>query len=105
MLRSFSMLTWTALLLLVAGATDVFAQRPPYDVFPAAEPPYYRVRYEAGVKPGELVYPVNFYHLDSQGGGDAARRHRASTWVRRRFVQVGTDGGLRPALASAGAET
>ena len=60
MLRSFALLLWAALLVLVAGATDLFAQRPPYDVFPPAEPPYYRVRYEAGAKPGELVYPVNF---------------------------------------------
>ena len=36
------------------------AQQPPYDVFPPAEPPYYRVRYEASAKPGELVFPVNY---------------------------------------------
>jgi len=36
------------------------AQQAPYDVYPDAEPPYYRVRYEASDKPGELVYPVNF---------------------------------------------
>lgn len=36
------------------------AQKAPYDVFPSAEPPYYRVRYEASTKPGELVYPVNY---------------------------------------------
>lgn len=47
-------------LLLVFGATDLHAQKPPYDVFPPAEPPYYRVRYEASNKPGELVYPVNY---------------------------------------------
>lgn len=39
---------------------EVAAQQPPYDTYPAAEPPYYRVRYEAGTKPGELVYPVNY---------------------------------------------
>lgn len=50
---------WTAFLLL-ACATDLFAQRPPYDVFPPADPPYYRVRYEAGTRQGELVYPVNY---------------------------------------------
>ncbi|MEO8497172.1 MAG: fibronectin type III domain-containing protein [Planctomycetota bacterium] len=38
----------------------VFAQQPPYDVFPLADPPYYRVRYEASTEPGELVYPVNY---------------------------------------------
>jgi pimeloyl-ACP methyl ester carboxylesterase len=29
-------------------------------VFPPAEPPYFRVRYEASTKPGELIYPVNY---------------------------------------------
>ena len=37
-----------------------FAQKPPYDVFPPADPPYYRVRYEASTRPGELVYAVNY---------------------------------------------
>src|SRR3984957_12177745 len=60
MIRSSPLLTWTSPLLLVACATDLFAQRPPYDVFPPADPPYYRVRYEAGARPGELVYPVNY---------------------------------------------
>jgi pimeloyl-ACP methyl ester carboxylesterase len=36
------------------------AQKAPYDVFPPAEAPYYRVRYEASTNPGELVYPVNY---------------------------------------------
>ena len=31
-----------------------------YDVFPEAAPPYYRVQYEASVKPGELIFPVNY---------------------------------------------
>jgi hypothetical protein len=46
----------------VAGsfASDLFAQKPPYDVFPPAEAPYYRVRYEASDKKGELPYAVNF---------------------------------------------
>jgi poly(3-hydroxybutyrate) depolymerase len=47
-----------ALAMLAEGAVAV-AQVPPYDVFPAAVPPYYRVRYDAGTQPGELVYPVN----------------------------------------------
>jgi pimeloyl-ACP methyl ester carboxylesterase len=38
----------------------IFAQRPPYDVFPAADPPYYRVRYEASEKAGELPFSVNY---------------------------------------------
>jgi pimeloyl-ACP methyl ester carboxylesterase len=48
------------LLFLLGLTTSLFAQLPPYDVFPAAEPPYYRVRYEASSQPGELAYPVNY---------------------------------------------
>jgi hypothetical protein len=47
----------TALVLL---STTLLAQQPPYDVFPPAETPYYRVRYEASTTPGELSYPVNY---------------------------------------------
>jgi hypothetical protein len=36
------------------------AQQPPYDVFPPADPPYYRVRYETSTSPGELIFPVNY---------------------------------------------
>lgn len=36
------------------------AQQPPYDVFPPAGPPYYRVRYEASKEPGELIFPVSY---------------------------------------------
>jgi pimeloyl-ACP methyl ester carboxylesterase len=46
--------------LLVAGLSDLHAQNPPYDVFPTADPPHYRVRYDASNKPGELIYPVNY---------------------------------------------
>jgi hypothetical protein len=46
--------------LLAAGVTDLHAQKPPYDVFPPADPPYYRVRYEASTKPGELTFAVNY---------------------------------------------
>jgi len=45
---------------LFALVTVAIAQSPPYDVFPAAEPPYYRVRYEASEQPGELIFPVNY---------------------------------------------
>ena len=48
----------SALILLIA--TSLHAQKAPYDVFPSAEPPYYRVRYEASTKPGELIFPVNY---------------------------------------------
>jgi hypothetical protein len=40
--------------------TSLAAQQPPYDVFPSADPPYYRVRYEASTEPGDLIYPVNY---------------------------------------------
>lgn len=45
---------------LVALTSVASAQHPPYDVFPPADPPYYRVRYEASTQPGELIYPVNY---------------------------------------------
>ncbi|WP_395745092.1 hypothetical protein [Prosthecobacter sp.] len=50
----------TLALCLLALATSLSAQQPPYDVFPPAEAPYYRVRYEASAKPGELIFPVNY---------------------------------------------
>lgn len=43
----------------VALAGSLLAQQAPYDVFPPAEPPYFRVRYEASTQPGELLFPVN----------------------------------------------
>jgi hypothetical protein len=47
--------------LIAAGcAHGARAQMPPYDSFPPAEPPYYRVRYEASTLPGGLAYPVNY---------------------------------------------
>ncbi|MBT4864478.1 MAG: hypothetical protein HON53_05065, partial [Planctomycetaceae bacterium] len=36
------------------------AQQAPYDVFPSADAPYYRVRYEASTQPGELTIAVNY---------------------------------------------
>ncbi len=50
----------TAVLLFLSFATSLSAQKAPYDVFPPAEAPYYRVRYEASAKPGELIFPVNY---------------------------------------------
>jgi pimeloyl-ACP methyl ester carboxylesterase len=47
-------------LLLPLLPVALFAQNPPYDVFPEAAPPYYRVRYEASTKPGELIFPVKY---------------------------------------------
>ena len=51
-------LSFTLMFCLISGT--VFAQQPPYDVFPAAAAPYYRVRYEASTEPGGLIYPVNY---------------------------------------------
>lgn len=36
------------------------AAQPPYDTPPAAEPPYFRVRYEASTQAGELPYAVSY---------------------------------------------
>jgi len=48
------------ILLFLTLAVSVSAQVAPYDNPLPVEPPYYRVRYEASTKPGELVYPVNY---------------------------------------------
>lgn len=48
-----------SLALVVLLPAAAFAQVAPYDVFPAAEPPYYRVRYEANAT-GKLIFPVNY---------------------------------------------
>ncbi|MEZ6068599.1 MAG: hypothetical protein R3B90_23450 [Planctomycetaceae bacterium] len=47
-------LLWTCCVVPALG------QQPPYDRFPAAEAPYYRVRYEASTEAGGLIYPVNY---------------------------------------------
>ncbi|MSU51205.1 MAG: hypothetical protein EXS37_19305 [Opitutus sp.] len=47
-------------LLLLALTTSLPAQPSPYEVFPDAAPPYYRVRYEASAKLGELAYAANY---------------------------------------------
>ena len=60
MTRSATKCCWFLCLFLVAGVTELQAQKPPYDVFPPAEAPYYRVRYEASDKPGDLTFPVNY---------------------------------------------
>ncbi|MEM7602250.1 MAG: hypothetical protein AAF357_12645 [Verrucomicrobiota bacterium] len=36
------------------------AQEPPYDVYPEAEPPYHRIRYEGSQKEGELRFSVKY---------------------------------------------
>ncbi|MEM8667313.1 MAG: hypothetical protein AAGG48_07345 [Planctomycetota bacterium] len=40
--------------------SSVHAQKPPYDVFPNAESPYFRVRYEASENSDELIFPVSY---------------------------------------------
>lgn len=44
----------------LGDAQDSYSQDGPYDVVPAAEPPYYRVRYPASSNPGELIYAVKY---------------------------------------------
>jgi len=50
--------TW--FVLLFVASTRIYAQQSPYDVFPEAAPPYYRIRYEASSVKGELSYAVNY---------------------------------------------
>lgn len=59
--RTASVLRLFALAVTFAAATAA-AQKAPYDVFPPAEAPYFRVRYEAPTEPkaGELIFPVNY---------------------------------------------
>jgi len=45
---------------ILAMATTLPAQNAPYDNPPEAKPPYYRVRFEASAKPGELIFPVQY---------------------------------------------
>ena len=53
-------LSLIALVALSCLASVASAQQPPYDKFPDAKPPYYRVRYEASTKPGQLIFPVKY---------------------------------------------
>ncbi len=82
------------LLLLVAPNAALHAQQAPYDVFPPADPPYYRVRYEPSKKTGELIYGVNFTAWIPRRPENPARRDRAPTRLRRGVVQVGAHGGV-----------
>ena len=50
----------TAFALALMHAVAGLAQEPPYDARPQAEPPYYRVRYEAATEPGGLIFPVTY---------------------------------------------
>ena len=46
--------------LLLLAATIAPAQEPPYDNPPDVAPPYYRFRFEASNKAGELISPVQY---------------------------------------------
>lgn len=59
MMRQVNSMACHAAIVLLALPATLFAQQSPYDVFPSADPPYYRVRYEASTQPGELIFPVN----------------------------------------------
>ncbi|MEX1223309.1 MAG: hypothetical protein WEA31_02065, partial [Pirellulales bacterium] len=59
MTQQTSILLRSALLLIAIPALAM-AKPSPYDVFPPAEPPYYRVRYEAATEPGKLTFAVNY---------------------------------------------
>lgn len=60
LIRSTSVSLWAIPFLFIAIAIELAAQQPPYDIFPSADSPYYRVRYEASTRKGELAYPVNY---------------------------------------------
>ncbi len=60
MIRRTNLAACRIAVLLAVLPTTLLAQQPPYDVFLPADPPYYRVRYEASTRPGELLYPVNY---------------------------------------------
>ncbi|WP_201743743.1 hypothetical protein [Roseiconus nitratireducens] len=59
MLLSNRILAFWILVGMVVGSSSA-APSPPYDNPPAIEPPYYRVRYEASERPGELIFPVSY---------------------------------------------
>jgi len=53
-------MTFRFILLTLASPGLLPAQTSPYDTAPPAEPPYYRVRYEASDKPAQLAFPVHY---------------------------------------------
>lgn len=54
------MYKYVFVLLFISATTEAVAQTAPYETFPPAAPPYYRVRYEASPQPGALSFPVNY---------------------------------------------
>lgn len=57
---------WTVIFLMTL-TISILAQKPPFDVRPDADPPYFSVRYEASSAPGELVFPVSYTIWIPQG--------------------------------------
>lgn len=57
---SLSLSRKLTLLVLAACSLAASAQQPPYDQYPDAAPPYFRVRYEASTETGELSFPVKY---------------------------------------------
>ncbi len=53
-------LSYLVAIVLVIQCCSAIAQQIPYDLFPKAEPPHFRVRLEASSEPGQLIFPVNF---------------------------------------------
>ena len=56
---------WRFATVAITLAAASFAQQPPYDVFPPADPPYYRVRYEALDTAGRADLRGQLHDLDS----------------------------------------
>ncbi|HSH93563.1 MAG TPA: hypothetical protein VK968_05420 [Roseimicrobium sp.] len=60
-MRNFALLLIASAISFSASSSAVLAQVAPYDKPVAVEAaPYYRVRYEASTKPGELIFPVTY---------------------------------------------
>ena len=49
-----------AIICSLSFAWETTAQESPYDIFPPADPPYYRVRFEESKEEGKLIFPVKY---------------------------------------------
>ena len=59
-MKSYPMRNVTLFFAISVLARSSYSQQPPYENLLPADPPYYRVRFEASTKPGELVFPVSY---------------------------------------------